>query len=108
MFVVSTEYIPRFFSFIRFNKISGKYKAYSYEENENPKEAKYDILKNETNGTAKIKYLGGNKFNIEVKERLNSKNVWKGQILFENINTASLSWHYISPQSLKDVVGLKN
>ena len=89
----------------RFKNIEGNYLSYSY-ETEDPKDSKYDQLKDDGNGADTIKYLGGNEFEIEHRTK-EGKYQWNGRIEFKTINIASLAWWYIKPPGLRDSCGYK-
>lgn len=109
------------YKFVRFIDIEGTYEPYSYEDLE--KEAEliengqivrkkfiYEgqhtyQLKSEKNGEAKLTYKGGNEFSIELTE--NGGNRWRGEMWFNEIYMADISWSYVSRQFLTNACGFK-
>jgi hypothetical protein len=104
--LVLEKTLETYFNYQRFKNIEGKYFAYSYKQDEDPKKGDYDQLKDENNGEAILVYKGGKEFLICLNN-VGNKYQWKGLIEFHDINTASCAWWYITPPSLRDCCGYK-
>ncbi len=76
-----------------------------FENLANQHDKDYNLLSDDCNGEATLKYCGGNEFTIKLVEK--DGNIWKGRVEFTAINSAAIAWWYITPSSLRDTCGYK-
>ena len=91
----------------KFECLEGKYVGYSYENDNDPTDNRYNYIGKENGSTAEIKYSGENILSISVDVTRGGTKNWIGTIQMDSEYIGYIPWEYIEDLPSKFRNGLK-